>query len=286
MLVILHCLRANARLHLLEPEAAAREAEAAVEIARLQRIPPLEHFALWCHAIALEQRDERDAAGRCAAEAERLIGALEPSKRTRTAACEFAAIGSAEDPRRAAREMTAAAGQRLESADPTWRSWLLRRLVGAKLAVGAIDESAALAETAAEHSARLGLGASAVRAACARAEVLLRRGRAADALAVAQTALAAAERVPAPLDALEAGLLAGRALVAAGHRRAAESALQQVLDDAERSGARAHWARRRPRAAPPRPGGPARPADRARARRRGARRPRPFEPGRRRRRST
>jgi DNA-binding CsgD family transcriptional regulator len=238
LLVLLHGLRANALLSLLEPEAAAREAEAAVEIARLQRIPPLEHFALWCHAIALEQRDEPDAVERCAAEAGRLIGALEPSKRTRTAACEFAAMEAAGDPRRAAREMIAAAGPLLENADPTWRSWLLRRLVGATLACGAIDRAEALAETAAHHSDRLGLAASAVRAACARAEVLLRRDRAADALAIAQTAVAAAERVPAPLDALEARLLAGRALVAAGHRSAGETALQQVADDAEQSGAR------------------------------------------------
>jgi DNA-binding NarL/FixJ family response regulator len=144
----------------------------------------------------------------------------------------------AADPRRAAREMAAAAGPQLESADPTWRSWLLRRLVSATLAFGAIADAQALAETAAEHSARLGLPAGAVRAACARAEVLLRRERAADALAIAQGAVAAAERASAPLDALEARLLAGRALLAAGHRRAGESALQQVADDAERSGAR------------------------------------------------
>jgi DNA-binding NarL/FixJ family response regulator len=237
-LVILHGLRANALLTLAEPEAAEREAEAAVEIARLQRIAPLEHFALWCHALALEQRDERAAAERCAAEAGRLTGALEPSKRTRTAACEFAAMTAADDPRRAAREMVAAAGPQLESADPTWRDWLLLRLVRATLAFGATEDAEALAEAAEQHSARLGLPAGAVRAACARAEVLLRRERAADALALAQGAVAAAERVPAPLDALEARLLAGRALIAAGHRRAGEAALQQVADDAERSGAR------------------------------------------------
>ena len=134
--------------------------------------------------------------------------------------------------------MTDAAGPRLELADPTWRSRLLLRLVRAQLAAGALDDAQALAETAAEHSARLGLGAGAVHAACARAEILLRRDRPADALAVAQAAVVAAERVPAPLDALEARLLAARALVAAGHRRAAEAALQGVNEDAERCGAR------------------------------------------------
>jgi DNA-binding NarL/FixJ family response regulator len=234
LLVTLHGLRANSLLILLDPDAAVREAETAEEIARLQRLGHLEHFALWCRAIVLEQCDGRIVAERCVADAERLIGALEPSKLTRTAACELAAIGAADDPRR----MTDIAGRQLELADPTWRPRLLLRLVRAKLASGAIDEARALAEIATEHSARLGLPAGAVRAACARAEVLLRRDRPAEALAIAQTAIAAAERVPAPLDALEARLLAGRALVAAGHRRAAESALQQLLDDADRCGAR------------------------------------------------
>ena len=134
--------------------------------------------------------------------------------------------------------MTAAAGPQLEHADPTWRSWLLLRLVRATLATGAVHDAEALAEHRRAARRSPGLPAGAVRAACARAELLLARGRAAEALALAQGRVAAAERVPAPLDALEARLLAGRALAAAGHRRAAETALQHVADDAERSGAR------------------------------------------------
>ena len=70
---------------------------------------------------------------------------------------------------------------------------------------------------------RTRLPASDVRAACARAEILLARGAARAAAAVAErAAAAAADRIPAPMDAADARLLAGRALAAAGETERAE----------------------------------------------------------------
>ena len=133
--------------------------------------------------------------------------------------------------------MQAAAGADLEYADPTWRSWLLLRIVRAAIAAGRLDDADRWAATATGHTARLGLPAGAVRAASARAEVLLARGEAGRAAALATEALAAAERAGAPLDALDARLLAGRALAAAGDAEPAKDALQRVAADAGRGGA-------------------------------------------------
>jgi DNA-binding NarL/FixJ family response regulator len=238
LVVTLHGLRANALLILLDLDTALHEAETAEEIARLQGIAHLLHFALWTRALAHDQRGERDDAERCALEAQRLTGALESSKLTRTADCDFAALDADHDPRRAVRGMTAAAGRELEHADPTWRPWLLLRLVRATLATGAADEAERLAETAAAHAARLRLPAGAVRAACALAEVLLARDQPARAVELMQQAAAAADRIPAPLDALDARLLAGRALAAAGRRQDAEEALRQIASEARDIGAR------------------------------------------------
>jgi DNA-binding NarL/FixJ family response regulator len=228
-------LRAKAQMHLLELDAALQAAETAEEIARLQRLPHALHFALWARALVHDQRDERDDAERCAREGARLTGQLEPTKRTRTAACDFAALDH--DPERAIREMTASAGPQLERADPTWRSWLLLRLVRAMIATGATDDAHELAELALAHTAALQLPAGAARAACAHAEALLARGQSADAAALATHAATSAERIPAPLDALDARLLAGRATATAGQIDVATAMLKQTAADADRHGA-------------------------------------------------
>ena len=68
--------------------------------------------------------------------------------------------------------------------------------------------------------------------------MLLARDQPAQAVALVRSAAGAAERVPAPLAALEARLLEGRALVAAGDTGAAEAALRRAADDAMRTDAR------------------------------------------------
>ena len=86
----------------------------------------------------------------------------------------------------------------------------------------------------------MALPAGAVRAACARAELLLAGGEAAEAGRVAMAAAEAAGRIGARRDELAARLLAGRALAAAGDRTEAVAVLRAVTVDAARGGA-LHW---------------------------------------------
>jgi DNA-binding CsgD family transcriptional regulator len=236
-LVTALALRAVARLQLLDLDEALQHADSAEEVARLQRVPHLLHLALWLRAVVHDVRGEAAEVDRAVREAQRLIGAIEPSKLSRTGDCDLAYLGTPNDPQRAIEQMKAAAGADLEHADPTWRSWLLLRIVRVAIAAGRLDDAERWAATATRHTTRLGLPAGAVRAACARAEVLLARGEAGRAAALATEALAAAERAGAPLDALEARLLAGRALAAAGDAEPAKQALQRVAADAGRGGA-------------------------------------------------
>ena len=131
--------------------------------------------------------------------------------------------------------MVAGAGPRLELADPSWASSLLLVLVRAAIGAGRIEDAARCAADAVARTGGVPVGA--VRAECCTAEVLLARGQATDALAVAEAAGAVAERIPAPLDAAEARLLSGRALAAAGDAERAKGVLQQIAAEAGRGGA-------------------------------------------------
>jgi DNA-binding NarL/FixJ family response regulator len=237
-LVTLLGVRAMALTQMLELDAAIAEAEAAEDAARLQAQPHLLHFALWIRSIVHDVRGEPTEAERAVLEANRLSGLIEPSKLTRTAACDFASLD--EDPRRAMDGMLAAAGERLETADPTWQSRLLLRLVRAAIGAGELDDAEQWASSAATFAEETKLPAAVVRAATACAEVLLARGDAVEAAAVAEEAVALGERAftsgGAPLDVLEARLVAGRALAAAGDARARE-VLQRVAADSGVAGA-------------------------------------------------
>ena len=230
-------LRAMTELNRLDLDAALEAAASAEEVARLARVPRLVHFALWLLALVHYERGERAEAEAAAAECARLVGGLESSKLTRTGACTVAAICGEHDPERAIREMLAAAGPQLETADPTWTSWLLLRLVRAAIATGALADAERWARRAADQTARLKLPAGPARAACARAELMLARGDAAGAAALAEHAAAASTHAPAPLDAADARLLAARAHAAAGDTARAKALLQQVALDAGRGSA-------------------------------------------------
>jgi DNA-binding CsgD family transcriptional regulator len=230
-------LRAVSHMALLDLDDALQHADTAEEVARLQRVPHLLHFSLWARALVHDLRGEPAEAERAVEEARGLSGRIEPSKLARTADCDFACLANAQEPDRAIAEMEAASGVDLEFADPTWRSRLLLRMVRAGIAAGRLEDAERWARIATEQTACLRLPAGAARAACSRAEVLLARGEAAYAAALAGEAVAAAERAGAPLDALEARLLAGRAHAAAGDAEAAKDALQRVAADAARGGA-------------------------------------------------
>jgi DNA-binding CsgD family transcriptional regulator len=225
-------VRTMALVNLLRLDAAQQTSETSEEMARLLGIPRLLHFSLWLRALVHHVCGNAAEAERAADECDAIVDGLEPSKLTRSGTCTVAAIRAEQDPERCIQRMVATAGPELEWADPTWRSWLLLRLVRAAVAMGSLGEAERWARLAAADGERFALPAGGVRAACAEAEVLLARGQPASAAARAQLAADAAELVGAPLDGVEARLLAGRALAAAGDAELAKSSMQRVAADA------------------------------------------------------
>jgi DNA-binding NarL/FixJ family response regulator len=244
-LVPLVIVRAMAFVNLLDLDAAAREGEHAEEGARLQGVPHLLQYALWELALVRHLRGETLEAERAVAEFTELVPQLEPSDLTRTGSCTVAAIGVDEDPERCIDEMKRVAGPSIEDANPTWSTWLLLVLTRAGVATGRLDEAAVWADRASRQADALRLPAGAVRGACARAEVLLARDEADVAVEVALEAITAGMEADAPRDTVDARLLAGRALAAAGHRDEAVASLKRAAAEA----ARGHGMRMRDEAA-------------------------------------
>jgi DNA-binding CsgD family transcriptional regulator len=216
---------------------ALADVEVAEDGARLQGIGSMLHQALWTKALVHHDRGEGSEAERAAEEAAELVRELEATALTRTGRAAVAAVFEEQDPERCIREMTAAGGPLLEGTDETWRTWLLGVLVRAALAAGRVDEAREWAAELARHAEAMALPAGAVRAASARAEILLATGEAAEAGHVAMAAAEAAGRMGARRDELAARLLAGRALATAGDRTEAVAVLRAVSVDAARCGA-------------------------------------------------
>ena len=107
------------------------------------------HFALWIRALVHDARGEATGAERAVHEGTRLTALIEPSKLTRTAACDFAALD--EDPRRALRrDARRRRRRRSSSADPTWQPrLLLRHRRGRRSRLGELDDAERWAERAA-----------------------------------------------------------------------------------------------------------------------------------------
>jgi DNA-binding CsgD family transcriptional regulator len=182
-------------------------------------------------------RGEALEAERAAAECEDLVRGLEPSAFTAHLLCNTAEIRAEHDPERALRELRAAAGPHLEATDPSMSSAARLVFVRAAIAAGRLEDAERSVADAVDRAAELGLPVPAVRADCARGELLLARGEPARAAELAAGAAATAEGLPAPLDALDAQFLAGRALAAAGEAEQAKTVLQQVVAVAARGGA-------------------------------------------------
>ena len=233
-LVPLVIVRAMAFVHLLDLDAAVREGESAEEGARLQGVPHLLQYSLWELALARHLRGETPEARQAVSEFSHLLPRLEPSDLTRTGSCTVAAIGVDEDPERSIDEMQRAAGSRIEDVNPSWCTWLLLVLTRAGVALGRVDDAEAWATRATRQAAALGLPAGAVRGGCARGEVLLARAEAEAAAEIALEAVAAGMRAAAPRDTVDARLLAGRALAAAGRRTEAVESLRRAAADAAR----------------------------------------------------
>jgi DNA-binding CsgD family transcriptional regulator len=230
LLVAMLDLRATALLELLDVDGALLEAEAAEEAARFHRVPYMIQHALWLRALMHHHRGETAAAESAARESAELLRGIRSGTWSRHAACNLAVLHADHDAERCVREMVAAGGPGLERLDPWLSSRLRLVLVSAAVAAGRLEDADRWA-TVPEG----GLPIGAVRARCARAEVLLARGEPAAALAGAATT--AADAAGAPLDAATARLLSGRALAAAGRAGEAKAALQQVAADAGRGGA-------------------------------------------------
>jgi DNA-binding CsgD family transcriptional regulator len=229
-LVALLDVRAIALWQLLDLDGALREAETAEEIARFQGVPYMVQHTLWLRALIHHYRGETAEAERAAHESARLLRSAAPGSWTLHSRCVLAAL---REPHDCLREMQAAGGPRLERVEPSWSTWLLLALVRAAVAVGRVDDAERWADELGWRTARLVLPASAARATSARAEVLLARGAPA-AAALAERAATTAGDSGARLDATEAGLLAGRALAAAGETARAKAILQRVAADAGR----------------------------------------------------
>jgi DNA-binding CsgD family transcriptional regulator len=237
LLVWVRVIRSWTLLLLLDLDAALLEAEAAEESARLQDTPHVLMLGLCKRVQVHHHRGEALEAERAAAECEELVRGLEPSAFTAHLLCTTAEMRVAHDPERALRELQAAAGPHLEATDPSMSSAARLVFVRAAIAAGRLEDAERGVADAVGRAAELGLPVPAVRAASARAELLLARGEPARAAALAAGAAASADSVPAPLDALDAQFLAGRALAAAGEAEQAKPVLQQVVGDAGRGGA-------------------------------------------------
>jgi DNA-binding NarL/FixJ family response regulator len=142
-----------------------------------------------------------------------------------------------DDHERVLREVESASGPELERINPSSHASVRLVQVRAALAMGRLEDADAWAESAMAHATRMRLPASTLRAIRARAEVVLARGEPGDAAELALGAAADAESAGLRLEELEARLLAGRALLAAGERDPALAELQRVATAAAATGA-------------------------------------------------
>src|SRR5688500_18423026 len=150
LLAPLLVFRSMAMANMCRLPEALQLAEAAEEAARMQGLRYQEMWALWQRAQLLDVSGAPLEARRVAGECQRLIESVEPSLVTRTGACNLA--------------------------DPVWATFLRRTMVQAALAAGQTDEANRWAGSLESRAGLLGLPASAVRAATARAAVLHAEG--------------------------------------------------------------------------------------------------------------
>jgi DNA-binding NarL/FixJ family response regulator len=216
---------------------ALQDAEASTESARLFGHDGQLVQALITQANIHWIRGERAEAARFRTECIEVASRLEPTTITSTALCNAASQLVDEDPERCIRDMTAAGGSLLERADRSWSTWLLRVLVRAALALGRTADAERWTEAIVERAEATTSPGALARAASAKADLLLASGDAAEAARIAGQGAADADAAGMRLDAVAAGLTAGRALGAAGEREAAVALLQRVAAEATRGNA-------------------------------------------------
>jgi DNA-binding CsgD family transcriptional regulator len=233
-LIPLLIYRSGAHASLLDLHTAHREIEGAEESARLQRLPHALATVLWQSALIHHWRGEAAEARREAGEYHEITAGFEQTALIVTGACSLTAIGAEGDPERTIDAIVRAGGAELERVIPAWKPAVLLALVRAAIRLDRLEDAGRWAALAELLPAAPG---SQVRAASARAEVLLARTRAPEAAALALEAVESAERAGARRDAADARLLAGRALGAAGETERAKAMLQRMATDAAEGGA-------------------------------------------------
>ncbi|MGD9736773.1 MAG: AAA family ATPase [Solirubrobacterales bacterium] len=232
LLMHFNVLASRAALALLELDEALALIEAAEETARLEGVRDQLAFALWQRGQVQSARGEPGDAARAAAESDRLYAGGEDGLGARMARQFNAIVRFGGDPERLLTEVSAAAEAPIAEIDPARFSGLLPPLVRAAITVGRIEVAERWVARTEGRAARAGLPASAARAARGRTEIMLARGEAEPAAALARAAAEAAAEAVLRQEELELRLLAGRALLAAGERDEAVTALRQVATTA------------------------------------------------------
>ena len=218
---------------------ATAAAEAAEDSARLGGAAHPLHWALWMRAAVADVAGDVQRAIRLGEESVAIADGLDRATVTTLGRCNLAAMRlSAGDAEACRREMVAAAGEEFDVGEPAWGCHLLAHLVRACVVLGDVEDADRWASRAEELAASLGDPAvPAGRAWCARGEVLLARGDAEGAAALALKAAARAEEIGARLNVWQARLLAARAIAAAGRRDEAVAMLRAVADESAGCGA-------------------------------------------------
>lgn len=228
-----------ALVQLGELAAADEEARATTEAARLSSYPEALLWGLCARAWAARWRGEIGAALAAANEGEGLVDRREQSVLTAAAGWIFgAALLEAGEPGRCAATILGfAGGADLPRADLVHQCLRAELLVRAELARGRSGEAAGWADRAQALAPNVGLRLPAVHAERASAAVALALGRPGPAREHARSALAAAERANAPLEAGVSRLWLGRAQAADGKRREAARELRRAHEELRGFGA-------------------------------------------------
>jgi DNA-binding CsgD family transcriptional regulator len=233
---VLSSFRAMALWDRCEVVPALEAVEAAEEAARLGGLTAQVHFALWQRAMILDLAGDAIGTRRAAAEAIELNSRIVLNATNRNGMANLANTIVADDPERAIAMVLETAGPDVELVDPAWSTFHLWTLTRACIALGRVDEADHWATLGEERAERLQLQAGSVRTRMARAEVLLARG---DAVAAAALALEAADSpTDGYRDLLEVRLVGGRALAAAGDRDGALVQFHRVAEESAPGGAR------------------------------------------------
>jgi DNA-binding CsgD family transcriptional regulator len=128
--------------------------------------------------------------------------------------------------------MTASEGLPLDGADPSDSVWIALQLTRAAVQAGDLDAARRWSEFAARRANALALPLGSARALRAEAELALGLGEPVTAVSLAEQAEQAVGSSAARLDWIEAGLLRGRALLAARRLAAGRTQLQSVAAEA------------------------------------------------------